>query len=37
VFLGLKITAFYVFQLYRFTWSYVGLYELLKIFNSYLC
>jgi FlaA1/EpsC-like NDP-sugar epimerase len=33
VFLGLKITAFYVFQLYRFTWSYVGLYELLKVFK----
>jgi FlaA1/EpsC-like NDP-sugar epimerase len=33
VFLGLKITAFYVFQIHRFTWSYVGLYELLKIFK----
>jgi FlaA1/EpsC-like NDP-sugar epimerase len=31
VFVGLKITAFYLFQIYRFTWSYVGLYELLKI------
>lgn len=33
VFLGLKITAFYLFQIHRFTWSYVGLYELLKIFK----
>jgi FlaA1/EpsC-like NDP-sugar epimerase len=33
VFVGLKITAFYLFQIHRFTWSYVGLYELLKIFK----
>ena len=33
VFVVLKITAFYLFQIYRFTWSYVGLYELLKIFK----
>jgi len=32
-FVGLKITAFYLFQIHRFTWSYVGLYELLKIFK----
>ena len=33
VFVGLKIIAFYLFQIHRFTWSYVGLYELLKIFK----
>jgi len=33
VFVGLKIIALYVFQIHRFTWSYVGLYELLKIFK----
>jgi FlaA1/EpsC-like NDP-sugar epimerase len=33
VFVILKITAFYLFQIHRFTWSYVGLYELLKIFK----
>ena len=32
-FVGLKITAFYLFQIHRFTWSYVGLHELLKIFK----
>ncbi|MBS3918859.1 MAG: polysaccharide biosynthesis protein [Deltaproteobacteria bacterium] len=32
-FAGLKIIAFYLFQIHRFTWSYVGLYELLKIFK----
>jgi len=32
-FVGLKIAAFYLFQIHRFTWSYVGLYELLKIFK----
>jgi FlaA1/EpsC-like NDP-sugar epimerase len=32
-FVGLKITAFYLFQVHRFTWSYVGLHELLKIFK----
>src|SRR4030042_1596636 len=31
VFVGLKIIAFYLFQTHRFTWSYVGLHELLKI------
>jgi len=30
---GLKVIAFYIFQIHRFTWSYVGLYELLKIFK----
>lgn len=33
LFVGLKTGAFYIFQVYRFTWSYVGLYELLKIFK----
>jgi len=33
VFVGLKITAFYLFQIHRFTWSYIGLHELLKIFK----
>ena len=32
-FVGLKIIAFYFFQIHRFTWSYVGLYELLKVFK----
>src|SRR4030042_4591607 len=32
-FVGLKITAFYLFQIHRFTWSYVGLHALLKIFK----
>jgi FlaA1/EpsC-like NDP-sugar epimerase len=33
IFVGFKIAAFYLFQIHRFTWSYVGLYELLKIFK----
>jgi len=33
LFVGLKVIAFYFFQLHRFTWSYVGLYELLKVFK----
>jgi FlaA1/EpsC-like NDP-sugar epimerase len=33
LFVGLKIIAFYLFQMHRVTWSYVGLYELLKIFK----
>jgi FlaA1/EpsC-like NDP-sugar epimerase len=33
LFVGLKLIAFYFFQLHRFTWSYVGLYELLKVFK----
>jgi FlaA1/EpsC-like NDP-sugar epimerase len=33
LFVGLKILAFYIFQIYRFIWSYMGLYELLKIFK----
>ena len=33
LFVGLKILAFYFFKIHRFTWSYVGLYELLKIFK----
>jgi FlaA1/EpsC-like NDP-sugar epimerase len=33
VFVGLKLIVFYFFQLHRVTWSYVGLYELLKIFK----
>ena len=31
VFVGLKIITFYLFQTHRFTWSYVGLHELLKV------
>ncbi len=31
LFVGVKIVAFNFFQIYRFTWSYVGLYELAKI------
>jgi FlaA1/EpsC-like NDP-sugar epimerase len=31
LFVGFKIIAFYFFQIYRFSWSYVGLYEVLKI------
>jgi FlaA1/EpsC-like NDP-sugar epimerase len=33
LFVGIKVLTFYFFQIYRFTWSYVGLYELLKIFK----
>lgn len=33
LFVGIKIVLFYFFQLYRFSWSYVGLYDLLKLFN----
>ena len=33
LFVGLKVIVFYVFQIHRFTWSYTGLYELLKIFK----
>lgn len=33
IFVGLKVIAFYIFQIHRFTWSYVGLYELVKIFK----
>jgi FlaA1/EpsC-like NDP-sugar epimerase len=31
LFVGLKVVAFYFFQIYRFSWSYVSLYELLKV------
>ncbi len=31
LFVGLKLVAFYLFQIYRFSWSYVSLYEVLKI------
>jgi len=34
LFVGIKILVFYFFQIYRFTWSYVGLYELIKIFKT---
>ena len=34
LFVGIKILVFYFFQIYRFTWSYVGLYELKDIQNS---
>jgi FlaA1/EpsC-like NDP-sugar epimerase len=33
LFVGLKIITFYLFQMHRVTWSYVGFYELLKIFK----
>ena len=33
LFVGIKLLTYYFFQIYRFTWSYVGLYELLKIFK----
>jgi len=33
LFVGIKILAFYFFQIYRFIWSYVGLYELLTVFK----
>ena len=33
LFVGLKVIAFYFFQIYRFSWSYVSLYELLKVFK----
>jgi FlaA1/EpsC-like NDP-sugar epimerase len=33
LFVGLKIIVFYFFQIHRFTWPYVGFYELLKIFK----
>jgi FlaA1/EpsC-like NDP-sugar epimerase len=32
-FVSVKLLTFYFFQIYRFTWSYVGFYELLKIFK----
>jgi FlaA1/EpsC-like NDP-sugar epimerase len=34
LFVGIKIIVSYFFQIYRFTWSYVGLYELVKIFKT---
>ena len=33
LFVGIKLLTYYFFQIYRFTWSYVGLYELVKIFK----
>lgn len=33
LFVGIKLLTYYFLQIYRFTWSYVGLYELLKIFK----
>jgi len=33
LFVGIKIVIFYFFQIYRFSWSYVGTYELVKIFK----
>jgi len=33
LFVGVKILTFYFFRIYRFTWSYVSLYELLKVFK----
>lgn len=38
LFVGIKLLTYYFLQIYRFTWSYVGLYELLKIFKVHtLC
>ena len=34
LFVGIKILVFYFFEIYRFSWSYVGLYELIKIFKT---
>ena len=31
LFVGFKVIAFYFFQIYRFSWSYVSLYEVLKV------
>jgi len=33
-FLLIKILMFYFFQIYRFSWAYVGFYELLKVFKA---
>jgi FlaA1/EpsC-like NDP-sugar epimerase len=33
LFVGVKLIVFYYYGVYRFTWSYVGLYELLKLFR----
>lgn len=34
LFIGIKILVFYFYQIYRFTWSYVGLYELMRVFRA---
>ena len=34
LFVGIKILVFYFFEIYQFSWSYVGLYELIKIFKT---
>ncbi|MFH1624657.1 MAG: nucleoside-diphosphate sugar epimerase/dehydratase, partial [Pseudomonadota bacterium] len=34
LFVSVKILVFYFLQIYRFTWSYVGLYELMRVFTA---
>ncbi|MEW6614778.1 MAG: nucleoside-diphosphate sugar epimerase/dehydratase [Thermodesulfobacteriota bacterium] len=34
LFISIKMLVFYFFQIYRFTWSYIGLYELIKVFMA---
>lgn len=34
LFVGVKILVFYFYQIYRFTWSYIGLYELTRVFKA---
>jgi len=34
LFVGIKILVFYFYQIYKFTWSYVGLYELTRVFKA---
>jgi len=34
LFLIVKVLMFYFLQIYRFSWSYVGFYELLKVFKA---
>jgi len=33
IFVSVKLAIYYYYRIYRFSWSYVGLYELLKLFN----
>ena len=34
LFISIKIMVFYFLQIYRFTWSHIGLYELIKVFMA---
>jgi FlaA1/EpsC-like NDP-sugar epimerase len=34
LFISIKIMIFYFLQIYRFTWSYIGIYELTRIFMA---